>query len=346
VASRLVAVAIVGFATCFVLSIVVERICIALGVYDMPSPRRIHPSPLPRLGGIAIFLAFLVSVAFVVRPIDHSLVWILIGALVITVVMTVDDIRGLPPLIKGCAQIVAAVFPVAGGIVIADISSPFNDPFHPSFILPPIHLPPLLATVLTIAWLFAMMNVINWIDGIDGLAAGVVAIAAMVLAVVTLIRMPGQGGISLLLVALAASSAGFLPRNWSPSKIIMGDVGAHFLGYMLGVLAILGGARLANAALVLGIPILDAAWVIVNRIQNGHNPMYFDLGHLHHRLLKAGLSQRSIVMLLYGLSTTFGMIALVLPKTQKIFGFVLLLIVATLMMTRLTRQERARQNHR
>lgn len=342
-AFSLVAVAIVGFLACALLSPLVERISRGLDLFDIPSERRIHRHPVPRLGGIAIALAFLLDIAFVVKPRDPSVAWIVGGALFIVAVMVVDDVRGLSPLVKGVAQVVASLFPIAGGVLINDISSPFNNPLRPSLLLPPIHVPPLLAAILTVVWLVAMMNVVNWLDGIDGLAAGIVGIAAAVLAAVTLVRMPGQGAISLLLIALAASSAGFLPRNWSPASIIMGDCGAHFLGYTLGVLAILGGARLANAALVLGIPILDAAWVILSRLHSGRNPMYFDLGHLHHRLLKAGLAQPAIVLLLYSLSTVFGLAALALPKTQKIFGFALLVVVAAVITAWLTRHEREQQ---
>jgi UDP-GlcNAc:undecaprenyl-phosphate/decaprenyl-phosphate GlcNAc-1-phosphate transferase len=332
----------IAFVTCAGLSIVVERVCIRLGLYDMPSPRRVHLVPIPRLGGIAIAVSFLVTLLTVVGVPDRGMLFIFAGAVIVTSFMVVDDIRDLPPLPKAVAQIVAAALPVAGGIVINDVSSPFNNPLSPNPILPPIHVPMVLAVLLTIGWLFAMMNVVNWLDGIDGLAAGIVAIAASVLAAVTLYRMPGQESIGLLLVALAASSAGFLPRNWAPARIIMGDSGAHFLGYMLGVLSILGGARLASSALVLGIPILDAAWVILNRMHSGRNPVYFDLGHLHHRLLKAGLSKTAIVLLLYGLSAAFGVAAIVLPKTAKFFGFAVLVAVAvgiTLVLTHRARPD-------
>lgn len=336
---QLIAVIIVGFVACAALSLVVERAARALGLFDVPEPRRIHTQPIPRLGGLAIAVAFIATAVVVVRPHEPGLGWVLAGATFIVAVMLVDDVRGLSPIPKGIAQIVAALFPVAGGIEINDISNPLNNPLDPNILLPPVHVPSAVAAVLTVAWLFAMMNVINWMDGIDGLAAGIVAIAASVLAAVTLARMPGQGDISLLLVALAACAAGFLPRNWSPSSIIMGDTGAHFLGYMLGVLAILGGARLANAALVLGIPIFDAAWVIASRLHNRRNPMFFDLGHLHHRLLKAGLSQPAIVLLLYALSAAFGLAALLLPKTQKLFGFALLIVVASALTLWLTHHE-------
>jgi UDP-GlcNAc:undecaprenyl-phosphate GlcNAc-1-phosphate transferase len=336
---RLVVTATIAFVTCMGLSIVVERVCVRLGLFDMPSPRRVHLKPIPRLGGIAIALAFVVALLSVVGVPDHGMLFILAGAVLITVFMVIDDIRDIPPLPKGVAQVVAAALPVAGGIVINDVSSPFNNPLNPNPIMPPIHVPGVLAVVLTIGWLCAMMNVVNWLDGIDGLAAGVVAIAAAVLAAVTLYRMPGQETISLLLVALAASSAGFLPRNWGPARIIMGDSGAHFLGYMLGVLSILGGARLASSALVLGIPILDAAWVILVRVISGRNPAYFDLGHLHHRLMKAGLSKTAIVLMLYGLSAAFGIGAILLPKTAKLFGFVVLLLVAVVITMLLTHRD-------
>jgi UDP-N-acetylmuramyl pentapeptide phosphotransferase/UDP-N-acetylglucosamine-1-phosphate transferase len=207
-------------------------------------------------------------------------------------------------------------------------------------------LPVAVAVPLTLVWFAGMINAVNALDGIDGLAGGVVAIAAGALALHTVRYMSGEIGVAYLLALLAAVCVGFLVWNWPPARLIMGDSGSNFLGFMLAMLSILGGARLATALLVLGIPIVDFAYVIYTRVRTGRKAMRFDLGHLHHRLIRAGLPRSAILFLLYALTALAGVAALFLEKTQKLFGFAALLALAFGIIVALPRGMAARRRGR
>ncbi len=159
-----------------------------------------------------------------------------------------------------------------------------------------------------------MMNTLNWLDGLDGLAGGVTLIAALVFTAHSLGL--GQVSVALLPLALAGAVAGFLPHNFYPARVFLGSSGSMLLGYALGTFSIFGGAKTATALLVLGIPILDVAWQILNRIQSGRSPFQADRRHLHHRLLEMGLSERGVVGIFYLVSLVFGGLALLLPSAQ------------------------------
>jgi UDP-N-acetylmuramyl pentapeptide phosphotransferase/UDP-N-acetylglucosamine-1-phosphate transferase len=184
----------------------------------------------------------------------------------------------------------------------------------------------------TIFWIVGMMNTMNWLDGLDGLASSVTLVATAVLFAHTYFwpRDNPQFTISIIALVLAAAVAGFLPFNWHPSKTILGDAGANFLGFTLAVLSIIGGAKIATALLALGLPVLDVAWVILYRIRHGRSPLSADRGHLHHRLLDRGWSQAKITLFVAGISAMFGVLALVLPtrgsKLAAMFGLGLVLL--------------------
>jgi UDP-N-acetylmuramyl pentapeptide phosphotransferase/UDP-N-acetylglucosamine-1-phosphate transferase len=190
------------------------------------------------------------------------------------------------------------------------------------------------AVLFTLFWLAGMINTINWLDGVDGLAPGVAVIASGVMFVHTY-RLQ-QFSIALLALALIGAVLGFLIYNFYPARIFMGSAGANVLGFTLGVLSIMGGAKVATVLLVLGIPILDVAWQIYNRLRHGKSPFTADRGHLHHRLLDRGLSQRAIVLLYYGLTAMLGALALVLPSgVYKLIALVIIGIGALLILIRL-----------
>ncbi len=294
-----------------------------LGLVDQPGPRRVHTQPVPRGLGVAIFLAFLVGVgaSFIFdvprqsRETERILLMV-IGSAIVVGVMLVDDAIRLGPITKLLWQLLAAAMVVLPrlrgdnhGIVIEQVNSPFGDR---------ITLPLALALGVTFFWLVAMMNVLNWVDGLDGLAGTVTLVACLVLFVHTYFGPEGrpQFTISLLPLALGAAIIGFLPFNWHPAKVIMGDAGAMFLGFALAVIAIIGGAKLATAFLALGLPILDGAWVILFRTIHGRSPLYADRGHLHHRLLDGGWGQPRIVLFVAGMSALFGFGALLLPSQE------------------------------
>jgi UDP-GlcNAc:undecaprenyl-phosphate GlcNAc-1-phosphate transferase len=306
-----------------------------LGLVDKPGPRRVHTTPVPRGLGVAIFLAFLVGVgATYFLPVPRQpqeterILLMVIGAAIVVGVMLVDDAISLGPRTKLVWQLMAAavvILPRLRSIDHGMAIEKLNLPFFGTLVIPL-----LIAIPVTFVWLVGMMNVMNWVDGLDGLAGSVALVSCGVMFVHTYWgpdNVP-QFTISLLPLALGAAVLGFLPFNWHPAKVIMGDAGAMFLGYALGVISIIGGAKIATALLVMGLPLLDGLWVTMYRIVNGRSPLYADMGHLHHRLLAAGMGQRRIVLLVSGFSATFGALALLLPSRElKAAGLVLIAIL-------------------
>ena len=324
------------FATALLLSFgltpLAARFAIRTGAVDQPAPRRVHDKPMPRFGGLSIFVAFVaaIGVSLFYPRTDPNEMTRLAGLLTLTVLVFVvgayDDYREMKPLPQLVVQLVAAGIAVASGVLIREIPNPLGGlplPFEPWF-----------AVLFTLFWLVGTMNTINWLDGIDGLAGGVVVIASAVLFIHTF-RLE-QYSLALLALALAGTVLGFLPFNFYPAKIFLGSAGANVLGFALGILSIIGGAKVATALLVLGIPILDVAWQIFHRLREHKSPFTADRGHLHHRLLDLGLSQRAIVILYYVFTATFGALALFLPSaTYKSIALVVIGIGALLILVKL-----------
>lgn len=310
------------------------------GLVDRPGPLRVNPNVVARGLGVAMFLAFLVGVGGsfslpVERfPIEtERILLMIVGAAIIVAVMLVDDAIDLPARLKLMWQIVAALMIVmprfqgeSRGMIIEQVNIPWIGVYT---------FPLLVAVVGTVVWLVGMMNVMNWVDGLDGLAGSITLVACIVLFTHTFWGFGGhpQFTISLLPLMLGAAVLGFLPFNWHPSKVIMGDAGAMFLGYMLGVISIIGGAKIGMMLLVLGFPILDGVWVTMNRLMNGKDAMERDVRHLHHRLLRAGFNQPQIVLIFSGASGIFGAAALLLPSRELkvgamvVMGIILLAIM-------------------
>jgi UDP-N-acetylmuramyl pentapeptide phosphotransferase/UDP-N-acetylglucosamine-1-phosphate transferase len=307
-----------------------------LGLLDQPGPRRLHTVPVPRCGGVAVFLAFVlgVTLSFALEVqrfgVEVERILLTLGAAALIVgVMVYDDVLGISAQIKLLLQIGVALIVVLPrlrgerhGIVIEQFNAP---------LLGEISLPLVVALGFTVFWIVGMMNALNWIDGLDGLAASVTLVACAVLFGHTYFwpRDDPQFTISILPLALGAGVFGFLLFNWHPARIILGDAGANFLGFALAILSIIGGAKIATALLALGLPILDVAWVILYRLAHGRSPLEADRGHLHHRLLDRGWSQARIVSFVAGASGVFGLLALVLPTRELKLGamFVLGLVL-------------------
>jgi UDP-N-acetylmuramyl pentapeptide phosphotransferase/UDP-N-acetylglucosamine-1-phosphate transferase len=314
---------------------------------DQPGERRVHTTPIPRLGGLAMFLGFIValSVSFAL-PVDRfeqeveRILLLIAGGTILVGMMFFDDIIGIPPLPKLGIQIGVALLVVAPrlrGEVHGIAIDQFNAPF-----IGQVSLPLAAAIPFTVFWIVGMMNSVNWADGIDGLAGSIGLVACIVLFLHTYFRPKGdpQFTISLLAIALAGAIVGFLPFNWHPARIIMGDTGAMFLGFGLATISIIGGAKIATALLALGVPILDMAWVIIFRLAHGRSPLRADRGHLHHRLLDAGLSQRQVVACFACLTGVFGALALALPSREDklvamgVMGAVLIGLIVLLALLR------------
>lgn len=331
----------------------VMRLCERRGWVAVPGGRRQHARPTPQIGGIAIYAGFTLTLlaTFVFGALEPQLQrghfellrigLVMLGGLLIFAVMWLDDVRELSPRTKLAAQIAAALIAVGPFIWdqthYPDITGQLTE--ARGIILTAFNLPFLgraslwdvsswLAIGATIFWLVAMCNTINFSDGMDGLAGGISLIAALMLGLHA-VRLE-QYTVALLPLALAGACAGFLLFNFPPARIFMGDSGAEFLGYMLGVSAILGGAKLATVLLVLGVPILDVAWLIVTRARGGRSPAQSGRDHLHYRLLDIGFSQRQVLWFYYTLSASFGLLGVAdTPQPVKLFALALLgLLVA------------------
>ena len=310
-----------GFLIALVLTPLTARLALRTGAVDQPRHRHQHAKPTPKLGGLPLFgaLCAATGVSLLYPRTDTyempRLAGLFLGSALMFAVGAYDDHRELHATPQLIAQAIAAAVAVASGVMIREISNPFDGqlvPFETWF-----------AALFTLFWLVGMMNTINWLDGIDGLAAGVVVIAGFMLFVHTYHL--EQNSLALLALALIGSVLGFLLFNFYPAQLFMGSAGANVLGFALGALSIIGGAKVGTALLVLGIPILDVAWQIINRLRAGRSPFSADRGHLHHRLLDLGLSQRVIVFLYYALTVCFGALALLLPS--GIYKLIALVII-------------------
>src|SRR6187399_2580017 len=257
-----------------------------LGVVDQPDARRLNKRPIPRLGGLAIFLGILVpSLAFL--DLSGEMRGILLGAAVARVVGAVDDFRGLAPLPKFVGQVAAAAIPVAFGVWIDHFTFPF---------VGVVDLPAWVGMPLTVVWIVAVMNMVNFLDGMDGLAAGVCAISGLTFA--TLALSLGKIDAALLSAVVAGACVGFLRHNFFPARIFMGDSGALVLGFTLAAVSISGLLKTASTVvlvlplLILAVPIMDTSFVVARRLKH-NRPIYTaDRSHLHHRFLNIGFSQR------------------------------------------------------
>jgi len=297
-----------------------------VGAIDDPKrdDRRMHKAPMPRLGGLAIFAGFMAAfLVFGTGETDRVVIGILIGAVIIVVVGAIDDILTLPWYVKLSGQLAAAAVPVISGLR-ADI---FTNPIGGD----PITFE-LLSIPITVLWIIGITNAVNLIDGLDGLAAGVSGIASISMLVIALAT--GNPAAALLTAALAGGCLGFLPYNFNPARLIMGDCGALFLGYILACSSILGLFKFyavisfAIPFLILGIPIFDTAAAFFRRLAKGKNPLSTpDRGHVHHRLIDMGFSQKQAVAILYSVSAVLGLSAVVLHISGELRVIVLLLAV-------------------
>ena len=287
----------------------VKMLAYKIGAVDVPKDeRRVHDHPIPRLGGLAIFYGFLISIlCFTV--IEGQMRGIILGALIIVALGIVDDVKQLSAKIKFAVQLVVAAIVVMHGVVIRYISVP-------EFIVEGGILPlGFMSIPITIMWIVGVTNAVNLIDGLDGLAVGVSSIATFSLFFIAILASEMQ--IAIITAALAGACLGFLPYNFNPAKIFMGDTGSTFLGYMLSVICIQGLFKgyvvisFIIPFLILGLPIFDTAFAIIRRIWNKKPIMAPDRGHLHHRLMDMGFSQKQTVAILYVIASILAMSAVV-----------------------------------
>ncbi len=318
----------VSFLVTFIAVPIVKMIAEKIGAVDVPKDgRRMHKKPIPRLGGLAMIYGFFVSI-LCFTSITPEIRGILIGCLILGALGVIDDIHPLSAKLKLAVQIVAAIIPVLSGVTIAFFSVPKF--INASGML---HLNPIVGAVISVIWIIAITNAVNLIDGLDGLAAGVSSIASMSILFIAVIN--GNSLIAVLAAALVGSCVGFLPFNVNPAKIFMGDTGSTFLGYMLATMSIYGlfkGYALITFVapfLILGLPIFDTAFAIIRRIIHHKPIMGADRGHLHHRLIDMGFSQKQTVAILYSITSLLGLSAIIMSTSgTMIQGIFLILSVA------------------
>ena len=304
---------ILALAVAFAATPAVKMLAIRIKAVDVPrDSRRMHKTPIPRLGGLAIFLGFLVSILIFGRT-GPQMAAILVGAILLVALGMVDDVVALKPGIKFLGQIVAALIPTLAGVVITRFTNPFSAGGY--FNLGILSIP------VTILWIVGITNAVNFIDGLDGLACGVSAIATVTMFVIAVLYSEYQ--IALMMAALAGACLGFLPYNMNPAKIFMGDTGSMFLGYILAVTSIQGLFKFyavisfAVPFILLGLPIFDTAFAIIRRLAHGQSPLQADRGHVHHRLIDLGFDQKQSVAILYAFSAVLGLTAVLLATTNE-----------------------------
>lgn len=290
-----------------------------IGAVDKPSARKVHHSNIPRTGGIAIYFGFLVAVLFGLLFLGglrgstinlRPMLGILLGGSIVLLLGLMDDVYRLKPWFKFLVQLLGAGVAIYFGVEISFVSNPFNGLVPLGYVAIP----------LTLLWLVGMTNAINLIDGLDGLAAGVTAISAGTLFFVAL--RTHQLGAALLMLALAGTALGFLRFNFNPASVFLGDSGSYFLGFILAAASIIGVFKttlvvaLIVPILILGVPIFDTSFAVIRRLRNKKNPFAADNRHIHHLLLRAGLSQREAVFAIYIVCLILSAIALgmALPK--------------------------------
>lgn len=334
---------LLAFITAFILTPYTIKIARKIGAVDIPNDeRRVHKKPMPKFGGPAIIIGFLVSTLYLIITTSLEgnlnifgeenylikLLGILGGILVLGIFNFFDDIKGIHPLTKLIGQLIASIIVVAAGIRIENFNLPF---FEGNIILSNA-----FACVLTVIWIVGITNSINLIDGLDGLSSGISIISCVCLLIIFALNNSPLIAI-IMITALVGALSGFLPFNFNPAKTFIGDIGSNFIGFMISIISILGIAKTATAfvvvlpIIVLGLPIFDTVSAIVRRLIKGKSikaVFQADKGHLHHKLIAKGLSQKEAVLLLYGISVACGMFAVILFESDiwKAISFALMVI--------------------
>lgn len=322
VAARVALAMLVSIIVSYAATPVVKSLAVKVGAVDVPKDsRRMHSTPIPRLGGLAIFFGFFLGV-LLFADISEQLRGILLGAVVIVIIGIIDDIRPLKAWIKLLGQIAAALVAVFHGVVISTLTNP--NPLSQEIYL---NLG-IFAIPITVFWIVGITNSVNLIDGLDGLAVGVSTISSLTMLVIALLV--SDGNVAITLAALCGGCLGFIPYNKNPAKIFMGDTGALLLGYILATMSVLGLFKMyaivsfAVPFLILGLPLFDTVFAIIRRVISGRSPMSPDRGHFHHRLIDMGLNQKQAVAILYAISAVLGLCAVVLTTSGEIRALVVL----------------------
>lgn len=333
--SQLSEVHIIGAVIAFLVSVFIVPLVIYIsekkGLMDAPGERKIHSHPIPRLGGVAIWLSTMLTFLFLVflsyYPYGSFLSGILLGGTLMFLLGFIDDIYNLNAKFKLFIQIAVASIVFCLGIRIEDVYLPFGISFHLGY----------WSWLITVGWIVGISNAVNFIDGIDGLAGSVICVSSVTLGLIAA-GMSSSGMVSpLIAFILAGAMLAFLTYNFNPAKIFMGDSGALFAGFMLATLSIVGVMQAQSVAmwapvLILSVPILDITFSSVRRILKGKSPFVADSEHIHHKLLKLGLSQNKAVFVLTCFAVLCGMISVLLVNDSIIKYFVYAIVLSGVML--------------
>ncbi len=323
---KLIVSIILSFVISFAMTPIVKNFAVKVGAVDIPKDdRRMHDHPIPRMGGLAIFISFLLTV-ILFADLTKQVQGILIGAVVIAVIGAIDDVIRLSAWAKLAGQLLAAVVAVMNGVEIHLFTNPIIFSAIETIPLEGLSLP------ITILWIVGVTNAVNLIDGLDGLACGVSTIASLTMFVVALLV--SEGNVAVMLAALMGACLGFLPYNMNPAKIFMGDTGALLLGYVLATTSVVGMFKFYAVVtflvplMALALPLLDTVFAIVRRTLRGQSPFTPDRGHLHHRLIDMGFNQKQVVAIMYAITALLGLCAVVVVSTGAIRIFLLVFAIA------------------
>jgi UDP-GlcNAc:undecaprenyl-phosphate GlcNAc-1-phosphate transferase len=316
-----------AFAITCLLTPLSKKFAFKVGAIDHPKARGMHKKPMPLAGGTAIVLGFIITVIIFTPTLEGfditSFLGLIIGSILITTIGLLDDIYQLSPKIRVFFQILAALIVIITGTTIETISWPWSE--SGVIVLGQF------SKIITVLWIIGLTNAVNLIDGLDGLATGISSIASLCLMFISILN--GEPIAVLLTATLAGSCMGFLPHNFSPATIFMGDTGSTFLGFSLAVISILGlinsytSVTIVVAAIVLGLPIFDTFFAISRRIINRQPIAQADRGHLHHRLVDKGYSHKKAVLTLYGVSGGFGIAGILVAMNDVIFAILIIFLI-------------------
>jgi UDP-GlcNAc:undecaprenyl-phosphate GlcNAc-1-phosphate transferase len=290
-------------------------------------PKVIHTYPVPRGGGLAVFLGILIS-SYVFLPFDKHLIGIILGAIIVVIIGLTDDKYNLNPYIRLVLQFLTACIPIAAGIGIAYISNPFNgiiDLSHPQinfYLAGATRSIWVLSDIFALFWIVFMMNMLNMgAKGVDGQLPGVASIAALTVAALSVKFSADitQWPVIILASITAGSYLGFLPWNYYPQKIMPGFSGSTLAGYLLAILSILSTTKVGTLVVVLGVPLVDTGYTMIRRLLSGKSPFWGDRGHLHHKLMDAGLTKKQVSFFYWGVTLALGVLALNLNTDYKLY---------------------------
>lgn len=317
---------LISFVISLALTPVVIKVGPKLGFLDIPKDnRRMHKRPMPIAGGIAIYIAATVAI-LVFIPLNKNILSLIIGSTVILISGLLDDKYSISPKAKIAFQLAAGLMIALSGSQIEFFTNIINTK--------EVVWLKYLSIPVTLFWICGITNTVNLIDGLDGLAAGVSLISAVSLMCIAF-KM-NHVAVAIIAAAVGGSCLGFLPYNFNPAKIFMGDTGALYLGFMLSYISIQGVMKYATTlmifvpVLVLGVPVFDTAFAMIRRYISGKKIFDADKGHLHHRLLALGLTQRQTVLILYAISLIFGILANVISDFDPVIGIIISLLIIIL----------------